>query len=107
MAADALAEVAQLKKRMLAEDSRGSPTNQFVADMKASTLFQFNWSELLSAAPTAFSLMGACWIAASSPGADQINMAKSVPTGGFKFIASRNDPTLRSLLVDGTTWHSL
>ena len=106
MAADALAEVAQLKKRMLAEDYGGSQTNQFVADMKASTLFQLNWGELLSAAPTALSLMGACWIAASSPSADQITMTKSVPAGGFKFIVSRSSPTLRSMLVDGKTRYS-
>lgn len=101
MAADALTELTQLKKKTLADEYGGNQANQFVSDMKASTLFQFNWGELLSAAPTALSLTGACWIAASAPVADQIRMTKSVPVGGFKFIVNRSDPTLRSILVDG------
>ena len=101
MATNALADIAKLKQKTLADEYDGRQSNQFINDMKASTLFQFNWGELLSAAPTALSLMGSCWIAASAPVADQIRMTKSVPIGGFKYIPNRNDPTLRSILVDG------
>lgn len=78
----------------------GKMSNQFVAELKGSTLFQFNWSELLSAAPTALSLMGGCWLAASDPKAEKIFLTHSVPTKGFTYLTNRKDPTLRSCLVD-------
>ena len=101
MASQVLAEVSSLKKKTLADEYGGLQTNQFISDLKASALFKFNWGELLSAAPTALTLMGSCWVAASSPVADRIVMTKSVPVGGFKYIVNRNEPTLRSILVDG------
>ena len=83
------------------KESSGNQANAFISEMKASALFQFDWGELLSAAPTALALTGSCWVAASSDAADAIKMEKSVPIGGFKFIVNRSEPTLRSILVDG------
>ena len=83
------------------KESSGNQANAFVSEMKASALFQFDWGELLSAALTALALTGSCWVAASSDAADAIKMGRSVPTGGFKFIPNRPEPTLRSILVDG------
>ena len=97
---NALVAVQELQKKTVA-DEYGKQSNQFVTEMKSSTLFQFNWGELLSAAPTALSLMGSCWIAAAAPAADKISMKSSVPLGGFKTLTNRKDPTLRSCLVDG------
>ena len=97
---NALVAVQELQKKTVA-DEYGMQSNQFVTEMKSSALFQFSWGELLSAAPTALSLMGACWIAAAAPAADKISMKSSVPLGGFKTLTNRKDPTLRSCLVDG------
>jgi hypothetical protein len=99
--AGAIDDVQRMKKQTLAEQFGGKPSNQFVTELKGSTLFQFNWSELLSAAPTALSLMGSCWIAAAAPKAEQIDMTDSVPVGGFKYLTNNKRPTLRSCLVDG------
>jgi hypothetical protein len=100
MATTTIDEIAQIKKESM-EAQHGTAGNQFVDELKSSTLFQFNWGELLSAAPTALSLMGSCWVAASAPIADQISMTKAVPIGGFKYIVNQNSPTLRSILVIG------
>ncbi|MDI1489093.1 MAG: hypothetical protein OHK93_008371 [Ramalina farinacea] len=83
MATDALAEVSQMNQKALKE-SNGTQANAFVSEMKASALFQFDWGELLSAAPTALALTGSCWVAAASEAADAIKMGNSVPIGGFK-----------------------
>ena len=102
----ALADIQQIQKRTLKEQYGGLQSNQFVAEMKGSTLFQFDWSELLSAAPTTLSLMGSCWLAAAAPKAEQIVMTDSVPAGGFKYLTNRRAPTLRSCLVDGELWQA-
>lgn len=101
MASDALADVARVRKEMQEKDYGGKMSNQFVDEVKNSALFQFSWGELLSAAPTALTLMGSLWIAASSPIAEKISLADSMPTNGFEFLVKRRDPTLRSCLVDG------
>lgn len=44
-------------------------SSQVIDEMKSSLIFQFNWAELLQAAPTAISCMGACFVASSSPDA--------------------------------------
>ncbi|EME43108.1 hypothetical protein DOTSEDRAFT_72478 [Dothistroma septosporum NZE10] len=100
MASDALSDIERQKKQVVVEQYGGKPANQFVAEMKSSTMFQFSWGELLGAAPTALSLMGSCWIAAADPAADKIILTKAVPTGGFKYIVNRSVPTLRTVLVD-------
>ena len=96
----ALDAIEDAQKKTLEEQYGGRMSNQFVEELKSSTMFQFSWSELLSAAPTALSLMGSLWIAASNPKAYRIDLKDSVPQGGFKFITKRSDPKLRDCLVD-------
>ncbi|KAL4887552.1 hypothetical protein BJY04DRAFT_212586 [Aspergillus karnatakaensis] len=99
MASSALTDIAQARRAMQNEYG-GKASNQFVDEVKSSALFQFSWGELLSAAPTALTLMGSLWIAASNPIADKISLADSMPTNGFEYLVKRRDPTLRSCLVD-------
>jgi hypothetical protein len=42
-------------------------SSQVVNEMKSSLIFQISWEQLLQAAPTAISSIGACFIASSSP----------------------------------------
>ncbi|KAL5589346.1 hypothetical protein FOVSG1_011213 [Fusarium oxysporum f. sp. vasinfectum] len=42
-------------------------SSQVINEMKSSLIFQISWEQLLQAAPTAISSMGACFIASSSP----------------------------------------
>ncbi|KAF2853718.1 hypothetical protein T440DRAFT_287057 [Plenodomus tracheiphilus IPT5] len=100
MATDLISDVRKMQLDTVKAEYGGKMSNQFVAELKGSTLFQFNWSELLSAAPTALSLMGGCWLAASDPKAEKIFLTNSVPTKGFTYLTNRKDPTLRSCLVD-------
>lgn len=101
VALEALNKVQDLQKQQLDTQYGGKASNQFVEEVKSSALFNCNWGELLSAAPTALSLMGSCWIAASQEKAEQILLGKARPEGGFKYLPNRADPTLRSCLVDG------
>lgn len=101
MASAAIKDVQNIQSKVLKSDYEGKLSNQFVDELKCSTLFQADWSELISAAPTALVLMGSLWIAAADPKAEKISMVKSMPTGGFKHITNRAEPTLRSCLVDG------
>ncbi|KAL8907064.1 MAG: hypothetical protein Q9171_006011 [Xanthocarpia ochracea] len=96
----ALADVQNEKTKILKDEYQGKMSNQFVEELKSSTLFQCDWGELLSAAPTALSLMGACWIAASQEKADAISLTGARPDGGWKFLKNYDKPTLRSCLVD-------
>jgi hypothetical protein len=105
MATDVLKDVQKVQQDAAIEYS-GKMSNQFVAEMKGSTLFQFNWGELLAAAPTALSLMGGCWLAAADPKADKISMVDSMPSKGFVYLTNMRSPTLRSCLVDGMALHA-
>lgn len=98
--AEANQQIAEVLRQQLNEDYGGKASNQFVDEIKRSTLFQFNWGELLSAAPTALSLMGTSWVAASDPKADSVSLTDSMPTGGFQYLTNRKNPTLKSCLVD-------
>ncbi|KAI0206632.1 hypothetical protein F4808DRAFT_466642 [Astrocystis sublimbata] len=104
MASEALDDVSRIQKQALQEQYAGKMSNQFVDELKGSTLFQFSWGELLSAAPTALSLMGACWLAAASPAAEKISMSEVVPIvngrQGFVYLTNVKNPTLRGCLVD-------
>ena len=102
----ALADVQNEQTKILKNEYQGKMSNQFVEELKSSTLFQCDWGELLSAAPTALSLMGACWIAASQEKADAISLTGARPNGGWKYLKNYDKPTLRSCLVDGS-WISL
>ncbi|KAK0659493.1 hypothetical protein QBC41DRAFT_331449 [Cercophora samala] len=100
MAESALLEVRQIQNDKLALEYNGKLSNQFIDELKCSTLFQADWSELISAAPTALALMGSLWVAAADPMAEKISMAKCMPTDGFRDMTKRAEPTLRSCLVD-------
>ncbi|KAG5658028.1 hypothetical protein KAF25_006979 [Fusarium avenaceum] len=100
MASAAIQDVQRIQSEQLKSQHGNKLSNQFVDELKSSTMFQYDWSELISAAPTALALMGSLWIAAADPKADKISMVKSMPTGGFKHIPNRSEPTLRSCLVD-------
>lgn len=95
MSADDLAKVEAAQQAVLKKTHGGKAGAQFVQEVKESLLFQYNWNELLSAAPTAITLVGACHVAAASPEAAAISLADAVPQGGFKCL--RYDPT-RGLL---------
>lgn len=101
-AADAIQSIAVAEQRVLTEEYGGKLSNKFIDELKAATLFQFDWGELLSAAPTALCFMGSCWLAAANPTAEMISLADVVPDGGFKYMTNLRNPTLRACLVDGT-----
>jgi hypothetical protein len=100
MASDALQRIDDIQASTT-KTHYGKLSNRFVDELKGSTLFQHNWGELLSAAPTALSLMGACWVAASNATAEKISLKDSRPVGGFKYISDVANPTLRACLVSG------
>lgn len=100
--ADAVQSIAAVEKRVITEQYGGKLSNKFIDELKGATLFQFDWGELLSAAPTALSFMGSCWLAAANPTAEMISLADVVPEGGFKYMTNLKNPTLRACLVDGT-----
>ncbi|PKK46846.1 hypothetical protein CI102_7873, partial [Trichoderma harzianum] len=99
-AADAIQSIAVAEQRVLTEEYGGKLSNKFIDELKAATLFQFDWGELLSAAPTALYFMGSCWLAAANPTAEMISLADVVPEGGFKYMTNLRNPTLRACLVD-------
>lgn len=104
---EALETVKQLQTQKLKEEYGGKASNLFVQEIKSAALFQCNWGELLSAAPTALSLMGSCWIAASQDKAEQIFLGDARPKDGFKYLTNRDKPTLRACLVDGQWKYNL
>ncbi|KAK1720156.1 hypothetical protein CaCOL14_002178 [Colletotrichum acutatum] len=99
MSADSLAKVEAAQQAVLKKTHGGKAGAQFVQEVKESLLFQYNWNELLSAAPTAITLVGACHVAAASPEAAAISLADAVPAGGFKYLRVAAKPTLRACLV--------
>ncbi|QYT01020.1 hypothetical protein H0G86_008076 [Trichoderma simmonsii] len=99
-AADAIQSIAAAEQRVLTEEYGGKLSNKFIDELKAATLFQFDWGELLNAAPTALYFMGSCWLAAANPTAEMISLADVVPEGGFKYMTNLRNPTLRACLVD-------
>ncbi len=101
MASSALQHISQAQAATIRQQYGAKMSNKFVEELKGTTLFQYNWGELLSAAPTALSLMGSCWLAAANPTAEKISLSESKPEDGFKFLANVPNPTLRSCLVDG------
>ncbi|KAI3539322.1 hypothetical protein CSPX01_08985 [Colletotrichum filicis] len=99
MSADSLAKVEAAQQAVLKKTHGGKAGAQFVQEVKESLLFQYNWNELLSAAPTAITLVGACHVAAASPEAAAISLGDAVPAGGFKYLRVAAKPTLRACLV--------
>lgn len=89
IAASKASELQALQKRnddRLAKQGNGNAATAFAKDVKQSLLFQYDWGELLSAAPMCLSLMGACYVASTSPKAAGMSLEECKPTGGFKFI---------------------
>ncbi|KAH7239987.1 uncharacterized protein BKA55DRAFT_519951 [Fusarium redolens] len=96
----ALQDIEAAQKSLRLSQYGGRMSNQFVDEVKGAALFQFNWGELLGAAPTAISMMCACYVAASNEEAKKISLKDSMPTNGFQYLINRPDPTLRASLLD-------
>ncbi|KAK2687536.1 hypothetical protein QWA68_013117 [Fusarium oxysporum] len=96
----ALQDIEATQKSLRMSQYGGRMSNQFVDEVKGAALFQFNWGELLGAAPTAIAMMCACYVAASNEEAKKISLKDSVPTNGFQYLTNRCDPTLRASLLD-------
>lgn len=82
-------ELQALQKRnddRLVQQGGGNAATAFAKDVKQSLLFQYDWGELLSAAPICLSLMGACYVASSSPKANGMSLEECRPPQGFEFI---------------------
>lgn len=84
--ADALVKLEEAEAQRLKVEYAGKAGTRFVNEVKESLLFQFNWSELLSAAPTAISLLGSCHVAAASDEAAAISLADSRPEKGWQYL---------------------
>ncbi|KAF3940749.1 hypothetical protein ABW19_dt0206211 [Dactylella cylindrospora] len=95
-AAAKLAAINQAEDDRLKKQGNGKVQIAFAKDVKNSLLFQYDWAELLSAAPLALSLMGSCYVAATSPLAKGISLADAAPKGGFVYIKY---PSLQACLV--------
>ncbi|KAK2749619.1 hypothetical protein FQN57_005841 [Myotisia sp. PD_48] len=89
-----ISQQARLKKEY---DSKAG--TRFVKEVEQSMLFQYNWADLLSAAPTALSLLGACHFVSSSNEAAAITLGSAMPKGGWKYLKVAEKPTLKACLV--------
>jgi hypothetical protein len=85
-AAKQLTQIKQREEQRLVEQGNGKAQVAFARDVKNSLLFQYDWADLLSAAPLALSLMGSCYVAATSPLAHAISLEDAMPKDGFKHI---------------------
>jgi hypothetical protein len=97
--ADALAQIEKANQERLKKEYSGKAGTKFVTEVRESMLFQYNWADLLSAAPTALSLLGACHVASSSQEAAAISLGDSMPQGGWKYLQVSQKPTLKACLV--------
>ncbi|KAI1855398.1 hypothetical protein JX266_000263 [Neoarthrinium moseri] len=76
-----------LQTILVAQEKRDLAPNvssQVINEIKSSLIFQISWEQLLQAAPTAISCMGACFIASSSPRA--VVELTSPPGKGFQYL---------------------
>lgn len=73
-------------------------TKQVIGEMKSSLIFQYKWQDLLQAAPTSISSMGACFTASASTG--NVHASIDPPVGGFKYLKylSRTDSFQRPII---------
>lgn len=97
--AEALAELERSNQARLKKEYDGKAGTKFVTEVRESMLFQYNWADLLSAAPTALSLLGACHVASSSQEAAAINLGSAMPNGGWAYLKVAAKPTLKACLV--------
>lgn len=82
-------ELQELQKRndaRLESQGAGNAAVAFAKDVKQSLLFRYDWSELLFAAPLCLSLMGSCYVAATSDKARGMSLKECEPKTGFKKI---------------------
>jgi hypothetical protein len=96
---EALAQLEKANQERLKKEYDGKVGTKFVTEVRESMLFQYNWADLLSAAPTALSLLGACHIASSSQEASAIILGSAMPNGGWKYLRVAEKPTLKACLV--------
>lgn len=68
----------------------------FMSQVQSTMLFTMDWSPLLGAAPVSLSIMGSCYIAASSAEV-AIDIEKSKPRDGFKYLGCVNPPPLHPI----------
>ncbi|KAJ4348639.1 uncharacterized protein N0V89_010017 [Didymosphaeria variabile] len=101
--ADALAELERANQQRLKNEFSGKAGTKFVAEVRESMLFQYNWADLLSAAPTALSLLGACHVASSSQEAAAISLGSAMPQGGWKHMQVAQKPTLKACTAGDLT----
>jgi hypothetical protein len=97
--ADALAQLEKASQERLKKEYNGKAGTKFVTEVRESMLFQYNWADLLSAAPTALSLLGACHVASASPEAAAITLGSAMPRGGWQHLRVSEKPTLKACLV--------
>lgn len=97
--ADALAQLERSNQERLKKEYGGKAGTKFVTEVRESMLFQYNWADLLSAAPTALSLLGACHVASSSQEAAAISLGSAMPKGGWQYMKVAEKPTLKACLV--------
>ncbi|KAG4253200.1 hypothetical protein FPRO03_07160 [Fusarium proliferatum] len=98
--AEALAELEKANQERLKKEYSGKAGTKFVTEVRESMLFQYNWADLLSAAPTALSLLGACHVASASEEASAIRLGGScMPKGGWQYLKVAESPTLKACLV--------
>jgi len=95
----ALAALDKANQDRLKKEFDGKAGTKFVTEVRESMLFQYNWADLLSAAPTALSLLGACHVASSSPEAAAISLGSAMPKGGWVHLKVAEKPTLKACLV--------
>jgi hypothetical protein len=79
--ANALAEIENANQRRLKKEYSGKAGTKFVTEVRESMLYRYNWADLLSAAPTALSLLGACFLVSSSQEASAISLGSAIPPG--------------------------
>jgi hypothetical protein len=96
---DALAQLERANQERLKKEYDGKAGTKFVTEVRESMLFQYNWADLLSAAPTALSLLGACHVASSSSEASAINLGSAMPKNGWQHMQVASKPTLKACLV--------
>ena len=67
------------------EQQSTTAVSDYYTEAKNSLIFQYNWEELLGAAPMAINLIGSCYIASSTPVG--ISVTLTPPQGGFKYLS--------------------
>ncbi|KAI9655261.1 MAG: hypothetical protein M1829_000674 [Trizodia sp. TS-e1964] len=96
---EALAALNKANQDRLKKEYDGKAGSKFVTEVRESMLFQYNWADLLSSAPTALSLLGACHVASSSPEASAISLGSAMPKGGWQHLKVAEKPTLKACLI--------